>query len=302
MSPQSELKIAYKWIIKAAYLGDLEAIELLTGYDADRFQAMGVADPAKWLLESKNLPVPQAVKDMDVSESFRWLQRAAELGHPEAIYVMGLCYSEGYLVPQSDWFAFENFLLAANRGWGAAQFKLGRCYATGTGTALTAGGRGNVTELDDMLQSMWDNYKCGPTVILANSQEVKNITSKVLSNASGPLLRYDGGNVSNPYAIVGNGIVEAYYNPFALGGGYKIPIILHPNVPAGTLMAFCENLPAQYQSSEVPNVAEMKVRKEYQQTFWPQVTRSRDCGVYVEETLAVYAPFATAVISNIATG
>ena len=46
---------------------------------------------------------------------------------------------------------------------------------------------GNVNELDNMLQVMWDNYRCGPTVILANSQEVKNITNKVLSNASGPL-------------------------------------------------------------------------------------------------------------------
>ena len=199
-------------------------------------------------------------------------------------------------------YGFDGLLYTALASGSGAYTKSMATGTAGTGTALTAGGRGNVTELDDMLQSMWDNFKCGPTVILANSQEVKNITSKVLSNASGPLLRYDGGNGANPYAIVGNGIVEAYYNPFALGGGYKIPIILHPNVPAGTLMAFCENLPAQYQSSEVPNVAEMKVRKEYQQTFWPQVTRSRDCGVYVEETLAVYAPFATAVISNIANG
>ena len=139
-------------------------------------------------------------------------------------------------------------------------------------------------------------------MILANSQEVKNITNKVLSSASGPLLRYDGGSGKDPYAIVGNGVVEAYYNPFALGGGYKVPILIHPNVPAGTLLGWCENLPAQYQSAEVPNVAEMKIRKEYKQTFWPQTTRSRDCGVYVEETLAVYLPGAMGVINNIANG
>ena len=46
--PQSELKIAYKWIVRAAHRGDLEAIELLTGYDAHDFQAMGVSDPVKW--------------------------------------------------------------------------------------------------------------------------------------------------------------------------------------------------------------------------------------------------------------
>jgi hypothetical protein len=198
-------------------------------------------------------------------------------------------------------YGFDGLLYTALASGSNAYVKTMATGTAGTGTPLTAGGRGNVSELDDLLQSMWDNYRCGPTVILANSQEVKNITNKVLSNASGPLLRYEQPG-QNPYAIVGNGVVEAYYNPFALGGGYKIPIIIHPNLPAGTLLGYCENLPAQYQSSEVPNVAEMKIRKDYMQTFWPQTTRSRDCGVYAEEVLAVYAPFATAVITNIANG
>ena len=134
--PQSELKIAYKWIVKAAHKTDLEAIELLTGFDAGRFQAMGISDPVKWFLDGKLPPVPQVVRDMDDSDSFKWLQRAVELEDREAIYVMGLCHHEGYLVPQSDWLAFENFLLAAQRGWAKAQFKTGGCYATGTGTAI----------------------------------------------------------------------------------------------------------------------------------------------------------------------
>ena len=198
--------------------------------------------------------------------------------------------------------AFDGLLYSALLSGSGAYVNTLATGTAGTGTPLTAGGRGNVNELDLMFQYMWDNFRCGPTVILANSQEVKNITNKVLSSASGPLLRYDGGSGKDPYAIVGNGVVEAYYNPFALGGGYRVPILIHPNVPAGTLLGWCENLPAQYQSSEVPNVAEMKIRKEYKQTFWPQVTRSRDCGVYVEETLAVYLPGAMGVINNIANG
>ena len=59
----------------------------------------------------------------------------------------------------------------------------------GTGTPLTASGRGSVVEIDTMFQYMWDNYRIGPTVMYVNSQEQKNITSKILTNASGPLLR-----------------------------------------------------------------------------------------------------------------
>src|SRR5712672_1624197 len=112
---RDELKYACKWIAKAALLGDLEVIELLTGFDTQRFQTMGVSDPVKWFQQSKGLPVPQVVRDLDVSKSFEWLQRGFDMEDREAIYVMGLCYSEGFLVPQSDWFAFENFLMASQR-------------------------------------------------------------------------------------------------------------------------------------------------------------------------------------------
>jgi hypothetical protein len=198
-------------------------------------------------------------------------------------------------------YAFDGILTTALVPGSGAYVKSLATGTPGTGTTLTAGGRGNVVEIDAMLQQMWDGYRLSPTVIWVNSQELKNITSKVLSNATGPLLRYEQA-AGNPYGIVANGVVEAYYNPWAMNGGIKVPILLHPNLPAGTIVAWCENLPQQYQSSNVPNVAEVHVRKDYMQTFWPQITRSRDVGVYAEETLAVYAPFATAVITNIANG
>ena len=180
-----------------------------------------------------------------------------------------------------------------------------KTLATGTagaGTALTASGRGSVNEIDDMLQAMWDSYQVSPTVLFVNSQELKNITNKVLSSGSGPLLQYrqdaDGGG----YQLDAGGMIATYYNPFLLDGGMRIPVKIHPFVPPGTILAYAETLPAQYQSSEVPNVAEVKCRQDYYAIDWPPVTRQRQKGVYVEEVLAVYAPFAMGVITNIANG
>ena len=198
--------------------------------------------------------------------------------------------------------AFDGIMTTALISGSGAYVKQMATGTAGTGTPLTAGGRGNIVEVDTMLKTMWDNNRVSPTVIWVNSQELKNMTDKVLSNASGPLLRYDTMDGKEPYGIVANGQISAYFNPFAMNGGIKIPVLLHPNLPAGTLLAWCENLPQQFQSNEVPNVAEVHVRKDYMQTFWPQVTRSRDCGVYAEETLAVYFPQATGVIYNIANG
>ena len=130
----------------------------------------------------------------------------------------------------------------------------------GSGTFMTASGRGSVVEIDNMLTSMWNNYRISPTVLYVNTQEQRNITAKCLTNASGPLLRYNvqaDGESSLPYGITANGVVRWYYNPFSVDGGFDIPIKVHPDLPPGTILAFCERLPVWYQSNQVPNVAEV---------------------------------------------
>lgn len=201
--------------------------------------------------------------------------------------------------------AFDGLLTAAFNPVNGAYVNLLPTGTAGTGTVLTASGRGSVNEIDVMLQSMWDSFRLSPTVLYVNSQELKNITNKVLSNASGPLLRYNvpatGGGV-DPYAIVAGGAVDFYFNPFSVDGGTKIPVKVHPDLPPGTIIGWSEQLPAAYQSNEVPNVAEVKTRRDYYRVDWPLRTRQREVGVYAEEVLAIYAPFAMGVIGNIANG
>jgi hypothetical protein len=174
----------------------------------------------------------------------------------------------------------------------------------GTGTTLTASGRGSVVEIDAMLQSMWDNYRISPTVIYVSSQELKNITNKVLGTGTSSLLRFDGAGSAGglPYGVIAGGAIEFYFNPFAANGGTKMPIKVHPDLPPGTLIAYAEHLPEWYQNNEVPNVAEVLTRRDYYRMDWPPRTRSREYGVYAEEVLAVYAPFGLGVITNIGNG
>jgi len=173
----------------------------------------------------------------------------------------------------------------------------------GTGTTLTASGRGSVIEIDTMLQSMWDNYRISPTVLYVNSQELKNITNKVLGTGTSSLLRYDAAaSAGMPYGVIAGGTIEFYFNPFASDGGTKMPIKVHPDLPPGTLIAYAEHLPEWYQNNEVPNVAEVLTRRDYYRMDWPPRTRQREYGVYAEEVLAVYATFGLGVITNIANG
>jgi hypothetical protein len=198
--------------------------------------------------------------------------------------------------------AFDGLLYAAWASGSGAYINTLATGTAGTGTVLTSSGRGSVVEIDTMLQTMWDNYQVSPTVIFVNSQQQKDITNRVLGNSSSaPLVRFNGDS-KEPYAMVANNVVRAYFNPFATNGGYEIPIRVHPTLPAGTIFGWCDNLPIQYQSNNVPNVAEVKTRKDYYQIVWPLVTRSHQTGVYAEEVLAVYFPPAIGIINNIAPG
>ena len=169
------------------------------------------------------------------------------------------------------------------------------------GATLTASGRGSVVEIDTMLRSMWDNYQLSPTVLYVNSQEQTSITNKVIGSSNGSLLRFNTEG-KDPYAIVAGGVVTSYFNPYMPNGGQIIPVKIHPKVPPGMVVGYCENLPIYYQNNEVQNVAEIKCRQDYYQIDWPVRTRQYETGVYVEEVLAIYATFAIGVICNITAG
>lgn len=194
--------------------------------------------------------------------------------------------------------AFDGLLTQAFNPSNAAYVNALATGTAGTGNGLTASGSGTISEIDTMLQSMWDNYRLSPTVIYVNSQELKNISRKILSNSSAPLLKYESDG-KEPYKLTAGGMIEMYFNPFTADGGAKIPVKIHPNVPAGTVLAYAEQLPTWYQSNEVPNVAEVLTRRDYYRMDWPLRTRQREYGVYAEEVLAVYAPFAMGILTNI---
>jgi hypothetical protein len=195
-------------------------------------------------------------------------------------------------------YAFDGLLYAAFNS-SQAYYKALATGTAGTGTGLTASGRGSIDEIDNMLESFWSNYRISPEEIYVNAQELRNITEKVLTGSGTPMIRFNFDiNEQNPSVVAGQ-VVGYYFNPFSMNGGQLVPIRLHPNLPAGTIFTWAENLPGSYQSANVPFTARMQCRRDYYQIPWPLVTRARETGVYAEEVLKVYAPFALGIITNI---
>ena len=63
----------------------------------------------------------------------RWLHQAAEQGHVQAQFGLGVLFMEGQGIPKNNAEAVRWFRLAATRGHIMAQHNLGSMYATGDG-------------------------------------------------------------------------------------------------------------------------------------------------------------------------
>jgi hypothetical protein len=162
------------------------------------------------------------------------------------------------------------------------------------GQTLTADGAAGVVQINTALQSFWDNNRLSPDLMLVNSQEIKNITKLVLGNGGASLFRF---NSETGDDVMGAAVVGNYLNPFTMNGGASIDIMLHPNVPPGTIIFMSRKIP--YPLSNVANVLQMKVRRDYYQIEWPLRTRQYEYGVYFDGVLQNYFPPAFGMITNI---
>jgi hypothetical protein len=197
--------------------------------------------------------------------------------------------------------AFDGLLYYVYDSSNNAYFNALATGTPGTGTTLTSQGNGRITELDTMLLSMWENNEITPDVIYVNAQEMRTLTNLMTTGTgSTSILQYNVAPGQQGQFSGGVGF-NSYYNIYGTGGTNQyIPIRIHPQIPPGTILAWANDLPAQYLTTNVPRVAEIRTRRDYYQIDYPLVKRTREFGIYAEECLVVYTPFAMGVITNIA--
>lgn len=191
---------------------------------------------------------------------------------------------------------FDGLLYQAVKPGSNAYVKIMPTGTAGAGTALTSDGAGGIAEFEEAFVNFYNRYRLSPTTIYVSSQELVNITKKIVANGGAPLLRLttDAANLGTIQAGV---VVGEYLNKVM---GVKVPLRVHPNIPAGTVLFYTDRLP--YPLSNVGNVVQMNMRQDYYQLEWPVRTRKYEYGVYADGVLQHYAPFALGIITNIANG
>jgi len=74
-------------------------------------------------------------KEKEYNQAFEKFHDAAALGHPTAMFYMGVCYNNGEGTEKDSVKAFRMFRSAANVGEITSMHNLANCYANGNGTA-----------------------------------------------------------------------------------------------------------------------------------------------------------------------
>jgi len=166
----------------------------------------------------------------------------------------------------------------------------------GVGTPLTSDLAGGVVEIENAFVQFYNRYRISPTHMYVSSQEMENILRKVIQGNGAPLLAF-APNKSDPIKFDAGISLGSYTNKVV---GRRVEVVVHPNVPAGTILFYCNDLGMPL--SNVSNPVQMLLRQDYYQIDWPVTGRKYTYGVYADGVLQHFAPFSMGVITNIGNG
>ncbi|WP_396189805.1 hypothetical protein [Flavobacterium sp.] len=157
----------------------------------------------------------------------------------------------------------------------------------GIGNTGLNGSGGHLSDIDDVLQAMYDGHRISPDKMLVSSDLAAAVNKKIL----------DGANIrlaQQAASIDGGSYVTTYINPVT---GKSMTVEVHPFLPKGSILLYTTSL--DYPMPNIENLIQIKTNREYNQISWPLRRRTYEFGVYVEEVLQHYLPASMAVLSNI---
>lgn len=161
------------------------------------------------------------------------------------------------------------------------------------GDTFTVNAAGTFDELDAVFLQMWEASRLGPTEIMVNARTRVAMSKAVMAAGGGTPFIQVTVNVNE--SGIRTGIqVDSVLNPYT---GQFIPFVTHPFMPRGMAVGTTWKIP--YPIRGIRNVWEIETRQEYYSIKWPYRTRKDEFGVYVDEGLIGWTPYAHFLIQNI---
>jgi len=166
--------------------------------------------------------------------------------------------------------------------------------------SFTPSGNGMVAEVESDLAALWNLYQAQPDAIWCSSDVRQSLDQAVVFSQTGTnsfIFNYAGGAQTS--GVDAGFIVSGYKSKYSMNpaGGAVIPIRIHPQFPAGTMLYDINTNP--YPHSRIPAVRQFLLQRDYYSIEWPVVTRQWTFGTYIHEVLAHYMPWASAIRTGI---
>lgn len=187
---------------------------------------------------------------------------------------------------------YDGLLTIASKSGLNAYYNAQATGTPGTGTTLTANA-GRVLEIDNALAQFYGKYRLQPDKIYLNFAQFQKITNLVLG-ATNPNVMFTV-DPSAPVEVVAGRNVGKYLSPIT---GEVIDLVVHPNMPPGTIMFVTTRVPAYIDG--VSTLFRKRTRREYHQIEWPLRTRKYEYGVYADQVLQHYFPPSLGILKNVA--
>ena len=172
------------------------------------------------------------------------------------------------------------------------------------GAKLTSDGAGGVVELETAISTNWAENQVTPDAVLVSSDVMPAFQKRMQSSPSGSgagTLWVRSGDPSS--SAQGGSYIENYKCKFSAYGVSKVlPIINIPWLPFSTILAPTFENPYPAAGNTIPANHRMIAREPYYALKYPYVTRLHSQGVYIEETLETYVPWAGILLTSVGKG
>lgn len=174
----------------------------------------------------------------------------------------------------------------------------GATAQTWTSTPAVSGAT-NIDQFDAAFLSFFNTYNTGPQRIFTSATDKQKMTAAIsgaaIASGTVPFLSFDakGGDGNITGGISAGGVLNQYT-------GDRVQIVVHPYIPKGTAILWCDNLGDYYPDSKIPNPVEMLLQYDYMNVDWARNTLREEFGIYVNGAPALRAGFPMGIIQGAA--
>lgn len=166
--------------------------------------------------------------------------------------------------------------------------------------ALTSDGAGGIVEFEVAIASQWQTYQVTPDAILVSSDLVPFVNIRMQTSPSGSGAATFFVREGAPGKGMGGSLIEEYKCKYSAFSRSKVlPIRNIPWLPANTVLMPTFNNPYPAAGDAIPSNFRMVCREGYYGLKFPYTSRIHSMGIFVEEALECYVPWAGILLTSV---